>query len=468
MEFLRYVGDTTFCNEPGYVDGLKKKSIQKIDVSPNTGNVSVDFFFNSKKIYLPLDISFLDLLDFSISIYIGDEIVSRLTGDDGWTRSFEIYSPVHNPAIWKDSELVLKEVLEFLSGDLYSFKWHKLLRQIPRKKHRHQIIKNDFDVICLFSGGIDSFVGAYKLLEEKKRVLLVGHYADGLTSNTQQIIFKALKDKFGDRVNLLQCFVAKSKRAYPRYKLFEKSEDTHRTRSLLFLSIALTIAGYFKVNTIYIPENGVIALNIPLTLSRMGSLSTRTTHPRFINLLSSFLNQLGIFDKLILLNPFTFKTKTEVVKLLPQEMHGVLQKTISCAHSAAVRWRGKKQTWHCGYCVPCLYRRIALMEIGKDTARDYAIDVFNDFPKLSFTEKSDLMSLIIFSKKVKKLKNISVNSLVTSHGFFEPGIGNVLLGSSATINDYGPWSDMTRRFVDEFLFKVVKIISQDIKRSIDF
>jgi 7-cyano-7-deazaguanine synthase in queuosine biosynthesis len=468
MEFLRYVGDNTFCNEPNYRESLKEKSTQKIDVLPDGGNVSIGFFFNSKKIYLPLDISYVDLLDFAISVYIGDEILSRSSGDDGWTRSFEISSPVHNPTIWKDSELVLKEMLEFLSGDSYSFKWHKLLRQIPRKKHHHQIIKNDFDVICLFSGGIDSFAGANKLLEEKKRVLLVGHYADGLTSSTQQVIFKALQDKFGDQVNLLQCFVAKSKRAHPRYKLFEKSEDTHRTRSFLFLSIALTIAGYFKVNTIYIPENGVIALNIPLTLSRMGSLSTRTTHPRFINLLSNFLNKLGIFDKLILLNPFIFKTKTEVIKLLPQEMQGALQKTISCAHFAAVRWRGKKHIWHCGYCVPCLYRRIALMEIGKDTPRDYAVGVFNDFPKLSFTEKSDLMSLIFFSKKVKTLKNIRINSLVTSHGFFEPEIGNILLGSSAIITDYSPWSDMTRRFVDEFLTKLDKILPAGIKRTIDF
>ena len=33
---------------------------------------------------------------------------------------------------------------------------------------------------------------------------------------------------------------------------------------------------------ILVPENGVISINVPLTVRRVGTLSTRTTHPYFI------------------------------------------------------------------------------------------------------------------------------------------------------------------------------------------
>ena len=44
---------------------------------------------------------------------------------------------------------------------------------------------------------------------------------------------------------------------------------------------------------IYVPENGFISINTPLTRRRIGSLSTRTTHPYFINSLQLIFNKLN-------------------------------------------------------------------------------------------------------------------------------------------------------------------------------
>ncbi|MFX4393007.1 hypothetical protein ABTA65_20265, partial [Acinetobacter baumannii] len=61
-----------------------------------------------------------------------------------------------------------------------------------------------------------------------------------------------------------------------------------RTRSFNFIAFGALIAtalskNHFsnKIIKLYIPENGLISINPPLTPRRIGALSTRTTHPYF-------------------------------------------------------------------------------------------------------------------------------------------------------------------------------------------
>lgn len=69
---------------------------------------------------------------------------------------------------------------------------------------------------------------------------------------------------------------------YEKEGILKGSENTSRGRSLLFLCAALSVAGILGENVpVYIPENGFIGLNIPLTGGRKGTCSTRTTHPYF-------------------------------------------------------------------------------------------------------------------------------------------------------------------------------------------
>ena len=59
-----------------------------------------------------------------------------------------------------------------------------------------------------------------------------------------------------------------------------------RTRSLNFLAFAIVSAYALQEFVqeeidVFVPENGVISINAPLTVRRVGTLSTRTTHPYF-------------------------------------------------------------------------------------------------------------------------------------------------------------------------------------------
>ena len=68
-----------------------------------------------------------------------------------------------------------------------------------------------------------------------------------------------------------------------------------RSRSLMFFSHAIAIASCFnKRIVLVIPENGYISLNIPLTYSRTGTSSTRTTHPHYLMLLQKLIDNFNL------------------------------------------------------------------------------------------------------------------------------------------------------------------------------
>lgn len=147
-------------------------------------------------------------------------------------------------------------------------------------------------------------------------------------------------------------------------------ENTSRSRSFLFLAIALAVASQIGKNVpVYIPENGFIGLNIPLTPSRRGSCSTRTTHVYFINELNNILEMLEIPHKVK--NFFAYKTKGEIVQGVKTTKSFKMGagKTISCSHPMRADKGIKGRPRNCGYCYPCLIRRASLN--GVDVNEEY-------------------------------------------------------------------------------------------------
>src|SRR5712664_2091842 len=90
------------------------------------------------------------------------------------------------------------------------------------------------------------------------------------------------------------------------------AEKTTRGRSFLFLALGVLVGtGFAGPFTLRLPENGLIALNVPLDRLRLGSLSTRTTHPFYLARWNELLKLLGISGRLE--NPYWNKTKGEMV-----------------------------------------------------------------------------------------------------------------------------------------------------------
>jgi hypothetical protein len=142
-----------------------------------------------------------------------------------------------------------------------------------------------------------------------------------------------------------------------------------------------------------IPENGFIGINVPLTRARSGSLSTRTTHPYFMQRLLSSVQRLGITNPVT--NPYRTSTKGEM--LAGSADAATLQRhartTLSCAHPEAPRYAQREQG-NCGYCFPCLIRRASMHHAGIDHAGDYAFDALGERAEMEGERGADLRALV--------------------------------------------------------------------------
>ena len=130
----------------------------------------------------------------------------------------------------------------------------------------------------------------------------VGNYNGGKgVSVYQNCVINKLIDYFGIGKETILSILRSSyswKRRYDALSFYD-----------VFAHAILLASGFAHPVSICIPENGVISLNIPLTTHRVGSLSTRTTHPYYIGLLQLLIDGPGIPVKLI--NPYQFCTKGE-------------------------------------------------------------------------------------------------------------------------------------------------------------
>ena len=168
-----------------------------------------------------------------------------------------------------------------------------------------------------------------------------------------------------------------------------------RSRSLLYLALGLTAAGSFGAATpLIIPENGWISLNPPLTLNRLGSLSTRTTHPYFLEQLTGLWREAGLSTPLV--NPYQELTKGEMVRGCRNRegLRRLFPLSVSCARPVVSRWQ-RGPAGACGYCYPCLMRRAALHSAGWDRGEDYLRDGLADPDTLAHRVRGrDLRALL--------------------------------------------------------------------------
>jgi hypothetical protein len=165
-------------------------------------------------------------------------------------------------------------------------------------------------------------------------------------------------------------------------------EPTQRARSILFFGLGiLAAAGIGDGTPLVVPENGLISLNVPLTPGRIGSLSTRTTHPYTMHLYRHLLEGLGIEVPIKL--PYMFKTKGEMLTGArdPDVVRKLARKSVSCASPNP--W-GKAKESHCGYCVPCIIRRAAMKTAGLDRSTDYRLNVLKPGRDLTAKESTHI------------------------------------------------------------------------------
>jgi 7-cyano-7-deazaguanine synthase in queuosine biosynthesis len=299
----------------------------------------------------------------ALGVWAADKLAPRSPRPDAWTRDLILEIPTTPD--WAGLAPRLALLLKFLTGDAWTI--------LPRESRLDCQFAGNWPhgwqptAAALFSGGLDSLSGAIDLLEQGHRLVLVSHSDYGQLAATQQALAAALAEHYGpDRLHHLALRVQ-----------LEGPELTLRSRSFLYVALGLTAVTAFPGDLpLFIPENGWISLNPPLTLNRLGAYSTRTTHPHFLGELPALWQQVGWAQNLE--SPYQDVTKGEMLAqcLNLTLLEKLARLSVSCARPVAGRWQGKP-AGACGYCYPCLVRRAALHRLGWDRGADYRVDVLS-------------------------------------------------------------------------------------------
>lgn len=302
----------------------------------------------------------VDLGVLAALVYAADTRVKRSrVSQDSWTRELRIVAPVSDPQRWSAAQGELETALNFLTGDLWTIGFRsrpagfeRLVPDIAEGTEEPQ-----FDGVNLFSGGLDSLIGAIDDLEAGRTPLFVSHAGEPATSSVQATCFGHLQKNYdGRKLKRIDVWMVFPTHLIPGMP----SEDSTRGRSFLFFALGTVAAsGLGGDREVRAPENGLIALNVPLDSLRLGSNSTRTTHPYFIHSWNRVVEELGLHSWVR--NPYWDKTKGEMVDACaaPGVLKTILPDTMSCSSPTKGRWHGLP-IQHCGYCTPCLIRRAAV------------------------------------------------------------------------------------------------------------
>lgn len=315
-----------------------------------------------------------DLLEIAAYIYYADCSIKRGYIDvfaERWKRNFDFIIPVSDPNLWNRSDIKnsLIEVLEFLTGDRFSFHF---IPPRPRGQLFFDFGNNPFpgaDCISLFSGGLDSLVGAL-FLHKKLNLnpLLVSHRSVATTNAIQRELLRLVRERNPNA-------------QFPHLSIWinrmgkMSSEETQRSRAFLYLSTAVAVANQLDISNIFMCENGIVSINLPLSGQNIGTMLTRSTHPKFLKLFENLIRVL-LKKEFSIKNPFIFFTKTQMLKFLKDwNQADLIQATISCSYTHR-RTSLKPQ---CGTCSQCVGRRFSVIAAGLeefDNSQFYEKDIF--------------------------------------------------------------------------------------------
>jgi hypothetical protein len=289
-----------------------------------------------------------DLLTIALAITAADHLALRCQSPDGWTRTISLTVAVQDPEFWATQSAIIEKQLRFLTTDIWTVTLVAAGRRyVPGRK---RLIPTQ-DSVVLLSGGLDSLAGAIDLAGAGHKLYAVSQVSEGDVK--KQVRFASV---IGGGIPHLQL-----NHNVTAPVTLERSQ---RARSMLFFAygaLAATSLAAYRAGAevpLFVCENGFISLNPPLGGTRLGSLSTRTTHPVLLSLFQQMLTAAGLH--VAIRNPYQFKTKGEMLQ-------GCTDQALLRAHAIRSTSCGRYRRngyMHCGRCVPCLIRRAAFRAWG--------------------------------------------------------------------------------------------------------
>ena len=343
------------CCPPASIPSSKEHGIEYISLYEtailtrfDVGDVAISLKQDIRRSGINPSIEAWDFCSIAMSVAAVDETAPRKESADGWTRVLAVEIHIYEPLVWQNQIPALERALKLLTGDFWQI-------TITDGGDRPPSVKNikapDADCVSLLSGGVDSLIGAIDLQRSGRKPLFVSKLVKG-NGDFQMEVARRLGDQ---DCHVQWSFNSRSK---------SSSESSTRGRSLIFFAYAALVASFLHEQKgggdaieVFVPENGFISLNLPLTPLRIGTLSTKTTHPVFLEAIQQIWNATGI--RAILVSPFEYRFRTKGEMLLECLDKDLLLELIGRSTSCG-RYAVYNRT-HCGRCVPCMVRRSAFL-----------------------------------------------------------------------------------------------------------
>jgi len=353
-----------------------------------------------------------DFTTIALSVAAADNSLNRKASADGWTRQIDLTIYLCEPFAWEPVKKDLQNTLRFLTGDFWTLTFLEGGINPPYAKKMKQY---DADCVSLLSGGVDSLVGAIDLVSDKHRPLFVSQVVKG-DAKTQR--------KYAQKIRSGSTHFQWSHKIHPPKG---ESEKSTRGRSIIFFAFAALAASAITIPDdnlipVYVPENGFISLNIPLNSGRIGSFSTKTTHPVYLAGIQKIWYALGINMELIA--PYQFKTKGELLFECKDKklFHELIADSTSCGKYL------NNGHQHCGRCVPCMVRRAAFLKanITDNTVKGYK---FANLSFAGFTRgPNDVGAMATACLKINQsgIQSIISGNLAFAHGDERKGYAGVV------------------------------------------
>lgn len=298
-----------------------------------------------------------DLLEIAVCVYAAD--VAFLRGQhEEWVRATSFLIPVREPEFWRSVEPELARSLYILTKDAYVFEFCE--REDGAPPPEPSASTEEHNCVCLLSGGLDSFAGATVLLATDRKPFFVAHRPrNPAVAVAQEHVHKCLKRRFGEAVSFVTvpCGPARETEGSLPFPPSEERETSQRARSFLYMALGAAACAATGARELVCPENGLLAVNPPLTQARVGGHSTGGTRPQCLTAFAELLLAADI--DITVGNPFIYRTKGELLGdvLRPHFSAEEIQGAVSC-------WMAGRFHRPCGSCVPCLLRAVSMETAG--------------------------------------------------------------------------------------------------------
>ena len=347
-----------------------------------------------------------DLLDVLGAVYTADRRSKRcFDGIGTGQRRISIRMSVRDPDLWSSPEREdsLRRLLSWVSGDVWDLEFTRRDRakgSVGGQGFLFEVPLKAPVMVSLFSGGLDSLAG-------------LAHHAIGSPGGSRILVSGCTHNRLASQ----QTAQVKMVRAAWRHGWPVASEDVRhvavpfgvdgerpvqeekgqRTRALLFLAMGVATALQGGADVMYVFENGVGALNLPLNATQIGIDNYRGVHPRTLGMAERcFESILG--EKIRIENPFMFTTKAKMCRALAGAgLVSSVRETVSC-DGYPQRVPGQAQ---CGCCTSCVLRRQALFCSGladHDPSAGYRRDILSGVKRLEPDESHGFM---VMNEQVK-------------------------------------------------------------------